>query len=84
MTGISECDRSKLADLGSHWGEAYVLGFDGDTWSASPFTDPAVILTADTADDLRLRIRDDYGRNDRRPDRPGPFAMPDDDTEQPG
>jgi len=59
-------DQSALNDLQWHWDTAYAIGFDGLTWSASPLSDPAVVLTAETPEDLRHLIRSDYHETDRR------------------
>jgi hypothetical protein len=63
---VSREDQSALNDLRFHWDTAYHIAFDGDTWSASPLSDPVVVLTADTSSDLRELIRADYQRNNRR------------------
>jgi hypothetical protein len=58
---ISDWQADDLADLHRHWGEVYVIKCDGETWSASPVTDMTVILTAESAGELRQAIRRDYG-----------------------
>lgn len=58
---ITEWQAGLLADLHYHWGDAYHISTDGDVWSASPVTDLTVVLTAESADDLRRQIRSDYG-----------------------
>ena len=63
---ISREEQSTLNDLNWHWDTAYTINFDGDTWSASPLTEPNAVLIAETAAELREQIRDDYRRNDRR------------------
>lgn len=52
-----------IADLKEHWGSAYEIGYMAG--AAAPFQatrrdDPAAVLTAKTAGDLRQAIRDDY------------------------
>ena len=63
---VSREDQTALNDLQFHWDTAYAISFDGDTWSASPLSDPSVLLTAESSSDLRALIRSDYQRNDRR------------------
>lgn len=63
---LSREDQSALNDLNWHWDTAYSTRFDGDTWSACPLSDPTAVLTAETADELRLAMRADYQNNDRR------------------
>ena len=63
---ISREDQSALNDLNWHWDTAYSISFDGDTWSASPVTEPTTVLMAETAAELRDLIRADYRHNDRR------------------
>jgi hypothetical protein len=62
-------EQGDLADLGFHWGEAYSISVSDGVWRAHAFDRPADVLTADTADELRLLIRQDYrGRpRERRP-----------------
>ena len=50
----------RLADLRWHWGEAYYITHPGDdTWVAFPRRG-GVVLVAETAADLRVKIRRDY------------------------
>jgi len=63
---VSRADQSALNELAFHWDTAYSISFDGRTWSASPWSDPVVVLTAATADDLRCLIRRDYQEKGRR------------------
>lgn len=62
---LSREDQSALNDLNWHWDTAYTISYDGDTWSASPLTEPAAVLTAESPGELREQIRDDYRHNDR-------------------
>ena len=62
VVNVTEWQVGDLADLHWHWGDAYSITTDGDTWSASPRTDLTVIVTAETADDLRALIRTDYAQ----------------------
>ena len=52
-------DAAALADLQMHWGSAYVIGLDGDIWSAT-FRGTADELRAHTCLELRTLIRADY------------------------
>jgi hypothetical protein len=65
-TPISREDQSALHDLNWHWDTAYNIAFDGESWTASPLTDPSLVLTAESAAALREAIRADYQQNDRR------------------
>jgi hypothetical protein len=58
-TRIALSDAAALADLQMHWGSAYVIGLDGDIWSATcrGTTDE---LRAHTCLELRTLIRADY------------------------
>jgi hypothetical protein len=63
---LARLNHERLDDLRNHWDTAYAISFDGLTWSASPLDAPAVLLTAETAQQLRELIRSDYLHNDRR------------------
>jgi hypothetical protein len=56
---MDRSDASALADLQMHWDEAYVIGLDGDIWSARYHTSTDE-LRAHTSSDLRELIRSDY------------------------
>lgn len=51
--------QSDLADLRWHWDSAYEINCSGGTWTAR-FLDETAVLSAASADDLRLLIRADY------------------------
>jgi hypothetical protein len=53
-------EQAALADLGFHRGDAYAISVSDGVWRAHAFDRPADVLTADTADELRLLIREDY------------------------
>jgi hypothetical protein len=88
---IGRSDAAALADLQLHWGEAYVIGLDGDIWSAT-FRGCADELRAHSSVELRDLIRVDYSYRqhagltrrghsgtdlDEVPDRsPGPGGQP--------
>ena len=56
---LDRSDASALADLQMHWDEAYVIGLDGEIWSAR-FRDSTDELRAHTSTELRELIRADY------------------------
>jgi hypothetical protein len=58
-TRIALSDAAALADLQIHWGSAYVIGLDGDIWSAM-FRGTTDELRAHTCLELRTLIRADY------------------------
>ena len=70
-------DAAALADLQLHWGEAYLIGLDGDIWSAT-FRGCADELRAHSCVELRDLIRADYsyrqhaGLTGRGASAPGP------------
>ena len=70
-------DASALADLQMHWDEAYVIGLDGDIWSAR-YRTSADELRAHTCTELRELIRSDYAYR-QKIDRAA--EEPDDDDE---
>jgi hypothetical protein len=49
-----------LADLMFHWDTAYKIDFDGALWTAARANNLSHVLTADSADELRQKIRLDY------------------------
>jgi len=64
---LTALHHEQLDDLRYHWDTAYAISQpDADTWAASPLSDPATLLTAETAAELRELIRSDYVHNDRR------------------
>ena len=80
-THLVRADTAALADLQLHWGSAYVIGLDGDIWSAT-FRGSADELRAHTALELRTLFRADYsyrqqaGQRRRRVRRPAPCEPP--------
>lgn len=58
-TRIARSDAAALADLQLHWGDAYVIGLDGDIWSAT-FRGSTDELRAHDCFELRELIRADY------------------------
>ncbi len=56
---MDRSEASALADLQMHWDEAYIIGLDGDIWSAR-YRSSADELRAHTSTELRELIRSDY------------------------
>jgi hypothetical protein len=56
---MDRSDASALADLQMHWDEAYVIGLDGDIWSARYRTSTDELRAHDSTE-LRELIRADY------------------------
>jgi hypothetical protein len=52
--------QTTLNDIRWHWQDAYYVNFTDGIWSAVPFDDRTVTLTADSAMELRWQIRYDY------------------------
>jgi len=52
--------QADLDDLRFHWCPPYRIASDGETWTASPVDHPSVVLTGESAEELRLAIRADY------------------------
>jgi hypothetical protein len=63
-TRIALSDAAALADLQMHWGSAYVIGLDGDIWSAT-FRGTTDEFRAHTCLELRTLIRADYAYRQR-------------------
>lgn len=63
-TRIALSDAAALVDLQTHWGSAYVIGLDGNIWSAT-FRGTADELRAHTYQELRTLIRADYAYRQR-------------------
>jgi hypothetical protein len=51
---------TSLEDLTWHWEGTYEFSHSGRVWSARPVDAPAEILTADSADALRVLVRQDH------------------------
>jgi len=68
-TRFALSDAAALTDLQMHWGSAYVIGLDGDIWSAT-FRGTTDDLRAHTALELRTLIRADYAYRRRAGQRP--------------
>ena len=57
---LSKEDQSSLLDLTWHWESAYTFSVVEGEWQAVPATDPSVLLTATSAEELRVKVRQDY------------------------
>jgi hypothetical protein len=57
---LSKEDQSSLLDLAWHWESAYTFTVIEGVWQAVPAVDASAVLTADTAEQLRKKVRDDY------------------------
>lgn len=60
-------DQSSLLDLAWHWESAYSFSVVEGEWRAVPAADPSEVLTADTAEDLRDKVRNDYASRQATP-----------------
>jgi hypothetical protein len=58
---VTSEDANDLLHLRCLWQEAYAITLNDGIWTAHRHDNPAQILTADTAPDLRWQIRADYG-----------------------
>ena len=80
---MDRSDASALADLQMHWDEAYVIGLDGDIWSARYRTSTDELRAHDSTE-LRELIRSDYAYRQKaglaiRVDEPDPDDADEDD-----
>ena len=57
---LSREDQSALLDLTWHWESAYAFSVVEAVWQAVPAIEPSAVLTADTAEELREKVRHDY------------------------
>jgi hypothetical protein len=57
-----ERERIQLSGLRLHWEEFYQLSTSDGVWLAARLDDQAVLLTADSAADLRDQMREDFAR----------------------
>ena len=57
---LSKEDQSALLDLTWHWESAYAFSVVEGIWQAVPAIEPATVLSADTAEQLREKVRQDY------------------------
>lgn len=62
---LSKEEQTDLLDLTWHWENAYSFQVTDGVWRAIPADDPACVLTADSAWELREKVRTDYAA--RRP-----------------
>jgi hypothetical protein len=59
---LSKEDQSSLLDMAWHWEAAYTFSVIEGVWQAVPAADPSAVLTADTAEELRQKVRQDTPR----------------------
>jgi hypothetical protein len=57
---LKPTDEAALRDLSWHWENVYTFAVVDNTWTAIPADNPADILTAESASELRELIRADY------------------------
>src|SRR5258707_10862221 len=57
---LSRDDEDDLAGLAWNWDGAYTFKLADGVWVATSVADPATVLTADSADELRLLVRTHY------------------------
>ena len=57
---LSREDQDDLAGLAWNWEGAYDFKVADGVWVATSLADPATVLTADSADELRRLVRADY------------------------
>ena len=57
---LSKEEQSDLLDLTWHWESAYEFRVVDGVWQATPAGDPVGMLTADSAWELREKVRADY------------------------
>jgi nitroimidazol reductase NimA-like FMN-containing flavoprotein (pyridoxamine 5'-phosphate oxidase superfamily) len=57
---LSKEDQSSLLDLTWHWESAYAFSVVEGEWRAVPATEPSAVLTAETSEELREKVRQDY------------------------
>jgi hypothetical protein len=71
---LSAADEASLRDLAYHWDGAYSFTVVDHVWTATPLGDPADVLTAESAYELRQLVRHDYANRAaaRQKDHRGP------------
>ncbi len=57
---LSREEQDDVAGLSWNWENAYEFKIEDGVWVAISVADPATVLTADSADELRLLVRADY------------------------
>lgn len=60
MSDLSQEQLADLADVGFHWGDAYVFGCDGTNYTAHRRGYPDQVIIAGSPEELRDMIRKDY------------------------
>ena len=62
---LSRDDQDDLAGLAWNWSGAYEFKVEDAVWVATSVADPATVLTADSAEELRRLVRADYFASSR-------------------
>lgn len=62
---LDRTQASELAQLMFVWDREYRLACDGETWTASPLSEPIAVLSAESAADLRELLREDAQQRKR-------------------
>jgi hypothetical protein len=57
---LSKEDQSSLLDLARHWDRRMPFTVVDGVWQAVPAMAPSVVITADTSEELREKVRQDY------------------------
>ena len=58
-------EQSDLLNLAWNWDSAYTFEVIDGVWKATSTADPVAVLTADSADELRQKVREDYAERQR-------------------
>lgn len=58
-------EQSDLLNLASNWDSGYTFEVIDGIWKATSALEAATVLTADSADELRQKVRDDYAGRQR-------------------
>lgn len=62
---LTKEEQSDLLNLAWNWDTVYRFEVIDGVWKAILALDPAIVLTADSADDLRQKVREDYAIRQR-------------------
>jgi hypothetical protein len=57
---VTSEEATTLWELRCRWGDAYRVTLADGVWAANRLANSTVVLTADTGEELRQAIRDDY------------------------
>jgi hypothetical protein len=64
---LSQEQELDLTGMAWHWGEVYSIAMQEGAWRATWKADPQAVLTANSADELRDKIRADYAQRTAKP-----------------